>query len=106
MDKYLKALKQNVCTICVDSTEKGACTLDKSESCALELFYPQIMEIVLGSKDEEISIIHTKLRATICSNCRDGAEESCYLRKDANCSLDRYFPLIVETIQRVESGKL
>jgi hypothetical protein len=53
MDKYLKALKQNVCSICVDSYQEGG---------------------------------------------------NCYLREDANCSLDRYFSLIVETIQKVESG--
>ncbi len=103
MDKYLSAIKLNICSICVDSTENGRCRLNEKETCAVELYLPQIIEIVHNSETDDVTVIHTKIKEQICSNCR--AQESsghCYLREDANCSLDRYFPLIIETIQKVD----
>ena len=32
MDKYLKAIQDRVCSICVDSSEKGHWTLNKEET--------------------------------------------------------------------------
>ncbi|MFA5804340.1 MAG: hypothetical protein WC879_06820 [Melioribacteraceae bacterium] len=104
MDKYLKALKQNVCSICVDSNEKGGCTLNEKESCAVELYLPMILEVVHSADSEDIKELHNKLRETICFECRTQEGGNCYLREDANCALDRYFSLIVETIQKVDAG--
>jgi hypothetical protein len=104
MDKYLKALKQNVCAICVDSNEKGGCTLNEKESCAVELFFPQIINVVHNVGSDDLKELHNKLRETVCVECRAQENGNCYLREDANCSLDRYFSLIVETIQRVDAG--
>jgi hypothetical protein len=106
MDKYLKALKQNVCSICVDSSERGDCTLNQKETCAVELFLPQIIDVVHSVKSEKINAYKEKLRETVCVQCRDKEGGNCYLRDDANCSLDRYFSLIVETIQKVDAGKI
>ena len=104
MDKYLKALKQNVCSICVDSNAKGGCTLNEKENCAVELFLPQIIEVVQSSDPENFQELQSKLRETVCEKCRAQEGGNCYLREDANCSLDRYFSLIVETIQKVDAG--
>ncbi|MFA7228244.1 MAG: hypothetical protein WC061_04350 [Melioribacteraceae bacterium] len=106
MDKYLKALKQNVCSICVDSNAKGGCTLNEKESCAVELFLPQIIEVVHSTDSEDIKELQIKLRDTVCAKCRAQEGGDCYLREDANCSLDRYFSLIVETIQKVDAGSI
>lgn len=72
MNKYFKAIKENICAICVDSDDNR--------------------------------IYHQMLRDEICSKCKTSEGEYCYLREDANCSLDRYFPLIVETIKKVDNG--
>ncbi len=104
MDKYLKALKQNVCAICVDSNEKGGCTLNEKESCAVELFLPQIIHVVHNTGSDDLKELHNKLRETVCIECRAQENGNCYLREDANCSLDRYFSLIAETIQKVDEG--
>ena len=106
MDKYLKAIKQNICSICVDSNEKGGCTLNEKESCAMELFLPRIVDLVHSIDSDNIIEYRNKLRETICADCRARENGNCYLREDANCSLDRYFPLIVEIIQKVDSGKI
>ena len=89
MDKYLKAIKLNVCSICVDSNERGGCTLTEKETCAVELYLPRIVEIVHDSENETVGEIYLKLKDQICGHCRN----------DSNCSLDRYFPLIVEVIR-------
>lgn len=102
MDKYLKALKQNVCAICVDSNEKGGCTLNEKESCAVELFLPQIISVVQNNDSDDLQELHNKLRETVCVQCRAQEKGNCYLREDANCSLDRYFSLIAETIRKVD----
>ena len=101
MDKYLKAIKQNVCSICVDSNERGGCSLTDKETCAVELYLPQIVEIVTQAEAENIHELRKQLRDVVCANCRNEENGNCYLRDDANCSLDRYFSLIIETIQKV-----
>ncbi len=106
MDKYIKALKQNICSICVDSSEKGACTLNAKETCAVELFFPQILEIIHGTNSGSLIEMQAKLKENVCKKCRIQENGNCYLREDANCSLDRYFPLIVEIIQKVDLGKI
>jgi hypothetical protein len=101
MDKYLKAIKQNVCSICVDSNEKGGCTLNEKETCAVELYLPQIIEIVNSLESDDIKEYFNKLHDVVCTKCREKEEGSCYLREDANCSLDRHFPIIVDVIKKV-----
>ena len=100
MDKYLKAIKLNVCAICVDSNERGGCTLTEKETCAVELYLPQIVEIIHDSENETVGEIYLKLKDKICGHCRNDETGLCYLREDSNCSLDRYFPLIVEVIRK------
>ena len=47
------------------------------------------------------------LKEQVCSDCKTRDTEGyCFLKDDANCSLDRYFPIIVETIQKVDAGKI
>ena len=46
MDKYLTAVKENICSVCVDSDEAGKCTLTEEEICAVEYFLPQIVDLV------------------------------------------------------------
>ncbi|PKL82495.1 MAG: hypothetical protein CVV24_09820 [Ignavibacteriae bacterium HGW-Ignavibacteriae-3] len=104
MDNYLKALKQNVCSICVDSNAKGGCTLNEKETCAVELFLPEIVNVIHSSHSEDFRELYLELQETVCVKCRTQEDGNCYLREDANCSLDRYFSLIVETIQKVDAG--
>jgi hypothetical protein len=104
MDKYLKAIKQNVCSICVDSNEKGGCSLNEKETCAVELFLPQIIDVVHSFKSDNMKEYSDRLHEVICTQCRDQENGNCYLREDANCSLDRYFSLIVAIIRKVDRG--
>jgi hypothetical protein len=107
MDKYLKAIKNNICSICVDSTDKGKCTLNKEEICAVEQFLPQIVEVVHKVNSDYIDDYYKSLKDVVCKNCRTQEENgNCFLREDSNCSLDRYFSSIVEIIKKVDLGKI
>lgn len=101
MNKYLAAVKNKVCAVCVDSDHQGICRLTEEEVCAVERFLPDIVDIVHSVQSEKLHDYVSALREKLCAvHCRmEGESEYCYLREDANCALDRHFPLIVETIQ-------
>ncbi len=102
--EYLSAIREAVCSICVDSDEHGECTLTKNELCAVEYFLPRILEAVHSVENHDMDEYIEALREKVCKYCKTAeSEESCHLREDVNCSLDRYFPLIVETILKVDS---
>jgi hypothetical protein len=104
MDKYLTAVKENICSVCIDSDEEGICTLTEDETCAVEYFLPQIVEIVRNNKRSKPAELQNLLRDEVCSNCQTSStRDYCYLREDANCALDRYFARIAEVILKVDS---
>ncbi|MGD8778543.1 MAG: hypothetical protein PVH88_06225 [Ignavibacteria bacterium] len=104
MNKYIKAIRENICSICIDSDENGICTLSNNEICAVEHHFPKIIEVINDNDTENIDELVTVLREEVCSECNSQNEEgTCNLRDDANCSLDRYFPVIAETIRKVEA---
>ena len=103
MEKYLAALQNNVCAICSDSNDIGICLLSENEICAVEKFLPKIVDVVHSLQSENSEDYLSLLRKNICTHCRINEEDDyCYLREESNCAIDRYFPLIVETIQKVD----
>ncbi len=103
MNRYLSAIHENVCSICVDSSEAGECLLTENEVCAVEKHLTQIVNIVHSVQSDDIIDYVEALRNRICSLCRAQEDNGfCELREDANCALDRYFPLIIETIQKID----
>lgn len=107
MQKYIDAIRKNVCSICVDSSENGDCTLTNKEICAVEYYLPVILEVIHSINSENIEEYHNKMKDIICAECHAAVDKDhCYLRDDANCSLDRYFALIVETVKKVDAGEI
>lgn len=103
MNIYLDSIRENICSICVDSSETGKCLLTKQEICAVEKYLPGIVDIVHSIQSNNIADYINLLKGKICSYCRlQDKFGNCALRDDVNCSLDRYFPHIVETIKRVD----
>ncbi len=103
INKYTESVKQKICSICVDSDDKGNCLLTDDEICAVEFYLPRIVRLVHSLNSKDMDEYVSLLRKQICSNCNSGkGEDSCYLREDANCALDRYFPVIVEVIKKTD----
>lgn len=104
MDKYKSALKENICSVCIDSDDDGICSMTEDETCAVDYFLPQIVDIVQRNERSKPAELERILRDEVCTGCQASASrEYCYLREDANCALDRYFARIVEVIQKVDS---
>lgn len=105
--KYIEAIRKNVCEICCDSDENGQCTLSNAEICAVENYLIKIIDIIHKTNSDDIDKNYKALRDEICAKCATSEnKDKCYLRDDVNCSLDRYFPIIIETIRKVDSGKI
>ena len=107
MQKYIKAVENNICKMCIDSDDNGNCVLTDEEKCAVQLYLPEIVNIVHEINSDNYDMIHKRLKQVVCASCQSrDAEGNCYLRENANCALDRYFNVIVETIKKVDSGKI
>jgi hypothetical protein len=100
MNNSIEAIRDKVCSICVDSTDDGLCSLRNDEICAIEFHYKKLVELVERIDSENIRDYSGEMKKILCAECylTDG-EEKCTLRDDANCALERYFPLIVQTIR-------
>ncbi len=106
IDKYSKAIEETICSICVDSTDDGDCTLTHKEKCAVRLFLPSIIDVIHNSSSDDIYELHQELRKKVCAECKASVDEdNCYLREDSNCALDRYFSLIVATVHKIDQAK-
>jgi hypothetical protein len=102
VDEYWKAVQEKVCAKCIDSDGSGACRLSGIEACALRQHFPRIVDTVLTVHSERIDPYIDALRSNICAECtHQSPDGKCSLRSDLDCGLDRYFPLIVETIERL-----
>jgi hypothetical protein len=102
MEEYLKAIKEKVCSICVDSNENGQCKMTDEEFCAVELNINKIVAAVNSVESDRIEDYYEALHDYVCISCKNETDDGyCKLRNDVNCALDRYFPHIVETIRSV-----
>ncbi len=104
MEKYMEAIRQNVCSICADSNDDGECMLTDNEICAIKNFLPEILDVVKKRDSDDFDQYYKDLKRTVCTNCKARSEEGkCYLREDANCSLERYFSIIVDTVKAIDT---
>jgi nucleotide-binding universal stress UspA family protein len=102
-ERYLQAIREKVCTKCIDRTSAGLCAASTYEACAINRHLPEIIDIVLSTGGNNLGAYTARLRETVCSVCQHQSPDGrCDLRDDVECALDRYFPLVVEAIQEVK----
>jgi hypothetical protein len=107
--KYLEAIHNRICSTCIyHNSITGKCTFRVSgQVCPIELFYPQIVDVIKSSKSKEMSNYISGLQAYICINCGHQLKNgNCVLRDLGECELDRYFPEIVEIVEEIESQEI
>jgi hypothetical protein len=107
MQEYLDAVRNNVCTVCLDAVMHGSqfvrCGLPKGRTCPVEIFLPQVIDVV-ESVDSWLLDDYVKvLRERVCAICKHSDGDFCALRLQADCALDRYFMLVTEAIQQVHT---
>ena len=101
MNKYLEAIKEKVCTHCIDADQFGNCRISSDKICTIETNYDRIVKSILATKSDRYEDYVAGLRENVCENCSYGAPENCDDRNEVECPLDRYYPMIVDAIEQV-----
>jgi hypothetical protein len=104
--QYMQAIREKVCAKCIDGDGAGNCRLDPVIDCAIREHLPLIVQAVSRVTSEEMEDYVRELRAITCAQCsHESVNGYCMLRKEVDCALDRYFPLVVEAIEEVNAGR-
>jgi len=103
VDQYFKAVRSRVCSLCMDVNEDGECTTHGEELCSVKKFLPRIVKIVSTTESTILDDYLVQFRERICAICTPGGESECTSRDGYSCVLDRYYALIVETLQEARS---
>lgn len=99
-DEYWEAVQHKICVKCLDGDGVGGCRIGKGEMCALEAYFPTVISVINSVYSHSIIPYEEELRRRVCSVCRNQSGEGlCHVREQVECSLDRYFPLLVEVIE-------
>ena len=97
------ALRARICSVCVDRNLEGDCHLDEEHECALFDSLPKIVKAVSNVRSDLIEDYVAAIRKTVCAKCPHQDEDGfCRVRGEVRCVLDRYLPLIVQTIEEVQ----
>jgi hypothetical protein len=105
LQEYWQAIRQKVCAKCLDGDGYGNCRLDPSLDCGVLEYLPKIVEAVSRVKSKDINDYVVELRGMVCTQCKyQKADGNCDLRKEIDCALDRYFPMIIDAIEEVQSS--
>ncbi|MEX0601808.1 MAG: hypothetical protein WD295_00610 [Bacteroidota bacterium] len=100
MDPYWEAVRMKVCRKCIDGDGKGTCRLPVGEECALEAFFPVLVQTVTSVQGHAIGPYVEALRENVCSHCvHQLPDGTCRKRVTLECALDRYYPVVVEMIE-------
>ena len=95
-----QAIREKVCVKCLDGDGHGNCRLDPSLQCPLQEYLPLIVNAVNRVSSDRVADYVEELRGIVCAQCKyEKVNGACAMRKEVDCALDRYFPLVIEAIE-------
>lgn len=98
---FREALREHVCGVCLDQRDDGACGLTR-RVCAIDRHLPRLVEVLSQVQSDRMDEYEAAVREQICSACPEqAADGTCALRKEADCALYAYLPLVLEAIESV-----
>ncbi|MBI1770350.1 MAG: hypothetical protein HYR67_18425 [Bacteroidetes bacterium] len=104
LQQYWQAVEEEFSTKCINSDGHGNCLLPPGDECVLKFHFPKIVETVRSVKSENMEPYIEALRCNVCAYCKHQSPDGkCILRVNLECCLDRYFPLIVEAIEKADA---
>ncbi len=107
MQEYLDAIRSRVCPVCMDAVMREdrfvRCGLPSSRKCPVEVYLPQVLEVMESVDSPLIEDYIPALRQKVCALCAYSEGDFCALRVQADCALDRYFVLVAEAIDGVRT---
>lgn len=102
LQPYRDAVREEICSVCLDAGPDGRCARLLSDPCPLETHLDTIVESVLSvSPSEELLPYVHALRTTNCTHCRQDDEGNCEMRDMIECAVDAYVLRVVEVIEDV-----
>lgn len=101
MSIYLAAIKEKVCSHCIERGPEGECRISPDKICTIESNYDRIVSAILSSTSERYEDYVGALRRNVCQDCSYGNPKSCDDRDQVECPLDRYYPLIVDAVEAI-----
>ena len=102
-----EALQRLICSLCIDRSAAGTCSVIEDQECALFGYFPQIVEAVSGVQSDKMEDYVAAIREKVCVECENQDNEGlCRQRDEVRCVLDRYLLLIVEAIEEVQGVAL
>ena len=103
LQKYCEAVQYKVCAKCIDGDGHGNCRLSGEEECGLKVHFTNIVGTILSVQSEKLETYVEALRREVCTNCKHQSPDgTCLVRRQLNCGLDRYFPMIVGVVEEVK----
>jgi hypothetical protein len=103
LELYQEKLRAQVCLKCIDGDGRGNCLLAADATCPMMQHLSKIVDSVRSIYSTSMVPYETALREQVCGACiHQSADKRCRLRDDVECALDRYFPLIVQTIEGLD----
>ena len=108
--EYLEAVRSRVCVVCIDGIfdckgEWVRCGLPADRTCPIEVYLPEVIEIVEAIEISRIEDYIEILREKVCTMCEQTENGKCEFRLHADCALDRYFMLVAGAIDEVQSKR-
>jgi len=100
-------IQERICHKCVDGDGSGNCRLPAGTECALYKFLPLVVNAVQRVQSDDILEYVKDLRSIVCAQCpHEQLGGKCRMRDELECALDRYFPLVIDTIEEVRAQYL
>lgn len=101
MTNYWETVQADICANCIDRNGEGKCGLTGDVECGLKLHFSSVVDSVLSVQSEELGPYVAALRQKVCASCESQSNDGvCHLRTNIDCGLDRYLPMIIESIEK------
>ena len=103
--KYREEILGRLCPKCIDGDGQGNCLLAHEAECVIRQFFPQVVEAIRSVYSTSMDLYEAALRDKVCSACVQSHGGTCALRDDVECALDRYFPMVVQTVEELDLAR-
>ncbi len=101
VQEYWSAVRERICSRCVDYDRQKHCLLDSPFECTLVTSLPVIVDIVTHAISKKKGY-KRELRTIVCGECKyQSINEVCSLSEDMRCSVIKYFSEVIETVKNV-----
>lgn len=99
-ERIEQQLEARVCSNCYARSRNGECNLRIKEQCPLFTRLDEIIELVGSTRDYSLQPYQDRVRSLICTSCTQHPDGHCARRDRLDCSLEVYFPMVVEIVEK------